>query len=57
MENKYVSFEIYQSVKAPTEHGEYVGKTPVFEQAKQAAEAIGGAVYGITMDGQKVLLL
>lgn len=57
MENKYVSFEIYRPVKSPTEKGEYMGKTPNLEQARRAADAVGGALYGITSDGRKVLLL
>ena len=57
MENKYVSFEVYRPVKSPTEKGEYMGKTPNLEQARRAADAVGGALYGITSDGRKVLLL
>ena len=56
MENKYVSFEVYRPVKSPTEKGEYMGKTPNLEQARRAA-AVGDALYGITSDGRKVLLL
>ena len=55
MENKYVSFEVYRPVKSPTEKGEYMGKTPNLEQARRAADAVGGALYGITSDGRKVL--
>ena len=51
MENKYVSFEVYRPVKSPTEKGENL------EQARRAADAVGGALYGITSDGRKVLLL
>lgn len=54
MENKYVSFEVYRPVKSPTEKGEYM---PNLEQARRAADAVGGALYGITSDGRKVLLL
>lgn len=57
MENKYLSFEVYRPVKSPTEKGEYMGKTPNLEQARRAADAVGGALYGITSDGRKVLLL
>lgn len=57
MENKYVSFEVYRPAKSPTENGEYMGKTPNLEQARRAADAVGGALYGITSDGRKVLLL
>ena len=57
MENKYVSFEVYRPVKSPTEKGEYMGKTPNLEQARRAADAVGGALYGITSDGRRVLLL
>ena len=57
MENKYVSFEVYRPAKSPTEKGEYMGKTPNLEQARRAADAVGGALYGITSDGRKVLLL
>lgn len=39
------------------EKGEYMGKTPNLEQARRAADAVGGALYGITSDGRKVLLL
>ena len=53
MENKYVSFEVYRPVKSPTEKGEYMD----LEQARRAADAVGGALYGITSDGRKVLLL
>jgi len=56
MENKYVSFEVYRPAKS-TEKGEYMGKTPNLEQARRAADAVGGALYGITSDGRKVLLL
>lgn len=54
---EYVSFEVYRPVKSPTEKGEYMGKTPNLEQARRAADAVGGALYGITSDGRKVLLL
>ena len=54
MENKYVSFEVYRPVKSPTEKGEYMAN---LEQARRAADAVGGALYGITSDGHKVLLL
>ena len=57
MEKKYVSFEVYRPVKSPMEKGEYMGKTPNLEQARRAADAVGGALYGITSDGRKVLLL
>lgn len=57
MENKYVSFEVYRPAKSPTEKGEYMGKTPNLEQARRAADVVGGALYGITSDGRKVLLL
>lgn len=51
------SLEVYRPVKSPTEKGEYMGKTPNLEQARRAADAVGGALYGITSDGRKVLLL
>lgn len=49
--------EVYRPAKSPTEKGEYMGKTPNLEQARRAADAVGGALYGITSDGRKVLLL
>ena len=49
----FSKIKLYQAV----EKGEYMGKTPNLEQARRAADAVGGALYGITSDGRKVLLL
>lgn len=56
MRNDYVGFEIHRAANSPTESGEYYGKTPVFEQALNAAKSIGGALYGITASGEKVFI-
>lgn len=57
MQEKYISFEVHYPSKHPQRNGEYFGKTPIFEQALKAAQAIGGALYGIAPDGTRVFIL
>lgn len=59
---KYVSFEVYESPQNPTEHGKYISKTPIYEQAEMACKnaAKAGKSYfikGVTPDGEKVMFL
>lgn len=54
---KYIGYEIHYPASAPTENGKYFGRTPILEQALQAAKAIGGALYGIKADGTRVFIL
>ena len=42
---------------APKVRGIVSGEEAKVEQARRAADAVGGALYGITSDGRKVLLL
>lgn len=57
MERKFVEYEVRWPAKSPTENGEYFGKTPIFEQALNAANNIHGILYGITETGEKVIFL
>ena len=61
MEN-YIGYEVYECPKNPTEHGKYIGKTPIYEQALNAckdAKEHGKNYFikGIKPDGTKVLLI
>lgn len=61
MEN-YIRYEVYECPKSPTEHGKYIGKTPIYEQALNAcnnAKDCGKSYFikGIKADGTKVLLI
>lgn len=53
----YIGYESHYPAARPTERGEYFGRTPIFEQALQAAKAIGGALYGIKADGTLVFII
>lgn len=53
----YVGYEVRYPAKSPKENGKYFGKTPVFEQALTAAKRIGGPLYGIKKDGEKIMIL
>lgn len=58
----YIGFAIYECPKNPTEHGKYIGKTPVLEQAIMAcamAKASGKSYFikGIQVDGTEVVIL
>lgn len=62
MNNKYVSYEIYKTPDKPTEHGKYIGKTPILEQAQVAvenakAEGKSYFIMGVNERGEKVLFL
>lgn len=52
----YTHYEIWTASDKPTEDGAYYGKTPILEQAVSVARAIGGSLYGITADGQRVMI-
>lgn len=54
MQYQYVYYEVRYPSEHPIEHGRYFGKTPIFEQALNAAKAIGGPLYGVTADGTYV---
>ena len=56
MEN-YIGYEIYECPKNPTEHGKYIGKTPILEQALKACCGKNYFIKGIKPDGTKVLFL
>lgn len=57
MQEKYIGFEIHYPANNPQSGGKYFGKTPIFEQAIKAAQSIGGALYGITLDGTRVFII
>ncbi len=57
MQDKYISFEVHYPSRHPKEDGKYFGKTPIFEQALNAARDIGGSLYGYLPDGTRVLIL
>ena len=59
---KYVGYAIYKCPNQPTENGQYIGKTPIYEQALTACEnaRVHGENYfikGIKADGAEVLFL
>lgn len=54
---KYISFEIHYPSDHPQAEGKYFGKTPIFEQALNAAQSIGGSLYGITSSGRRVFII
>ena len=56
MEYSYVGYEVHYPSHVPTEEGAYFGKTPILEQALDAARAINGTLYGITTDGQRIII-
>ena len=57
MKGGYIKFEIYECPKNPAEHGEYIGSTPVWEQAQAAAAKGDRMIKGVTTNGDRVLLL
>jgi len=54
--DRYTHYEIWTASDKPTEKGAYYGKTPILEQAVEVARAIGGNLYGIQADGQRVCI-
>lgn len=59
---KYKWYEVYECSQIPTEHGKYIGKTPILEQALTACEKAKECglfyfIYGIKADGSKVIFL
>lgn len=56
MKYSYVEYEVHYPSYVPTEEGAYFGKTPILEQALNAARAIKGTLYGITTDGQRIVI-
>lgn len=61
MEN-YIGFAVYECPENPHEHGKYIGKTPMFEQAMTACERAkaNGKNYfikGLKADGMEVVIL
>lgn len=59
---EYVGYAIYEGPDVPTEHGKYIGKTPIYEQAEAACAnaATRGKIYimkGIKKDGTQVVFL
>lgn len=52
----YTHYEIWTASDKPTEEGTYYGKTPILAQAVNVARSIGGCLYGITADGQRVMI-
>lgn len=60
-ENHYNSFEVYLGAESPTEHGTYVGKTPILSQARACVKHMNdvGAVafiVGIKADGSRIYI-
>ena len=56
---KYMSYELYKCPSSPTETGTYVGKTPILEQALQAAERSNNRLFvkGVRENGERVVLI
>lgn len=59
---KYVGYAVYECPKNPTEHGKYIGKSPILQQAMTAcvrAKAVGKSCFikGIKTDGTEVVIL
>lgn len=59
---KYVGYAVYECPSHPTEKGQYIGKTPIYEQALTACEnakAQGKSYFikGIKADGMEVVFL
>lgn len=62
LKKNYIGYEVYECPKNPTEHGKYIGKTPIYEQALDAcnnAKNHGESYFikGIKADGTKVLFI
>ena len=60
--NKYISYRIYTTPSKPTEHGEYVARCPIYEQARGFCElgAKRGKSYfikGVTPSGEEIMIL
>lgn len=59
---KYIGFNIYECPKKPTEKGKYIGKTPIYAQAKRVCENAkrNGKSYfikGVDTNGNETILL
>ena len=59
---RYKHFIIFKCPGKPNEKGEYIGKTPIFEQASRVIEAArtAGKLYGlkgVLPDGKEILIL
>ncbi len=62
MDNKYISYRIYEAPAVPSEKGKYIARTPLLPQALRACEMAkergkSWFIKGITPDGAEVLLL
>ena len=59
---QYQYYKIYECPQSPTEYGEYIGKTPIIEQAVSVVETAKqkGKSYfikGVMQDGTEVMIL
>ena len=60
--DEYVGYAVYEGPSVPTQHGKYVGKTPIYEQAEAACENLAKSgkiplMKGIKNDGTEVVFL
>lgn len=58
----YAFYEVYECPTSPTDHGKYIGKTPIYEQAINTcnkAKECGKNYFikGVKFDGTEVLLI
>lgn len=56
MKYNYKYYEVRYPAKHPTDEGIYFGKTPILEQALNAAKAINGYLCGITENDEKITI-
>lgn len=56
MKYNYKEYEVRYPSKYPTDEGKYFGRTPILEQAVNAAKGINGCLYGITESGEKITI-
>ena len=59
---RYIGYAIYKCPNNPTEKGQYIGKTPIYEQALtvcENAKAQGKSYFikGIKADGTEIMFL
>jgi hypothetical protein len=58
---EYIGYSVYKCPENPTEHGEYIGKTPIYEQALKVCETAKASgkncfIKGIKADGKLEVL-
>lgn len=58
----YIKYAVYKCPENPTEQGEYIGSTPILEQAENAVKRakLSGTdcfIKGVKVDGTEVIFL